>query len=338
MSVSAGKDHVGKEDAIEVEGAVRESLPNTMFRVELENGHRILAHLSGKAARQENDPGRNRTIDLDVLLAGCADDSFDDGTRIDTALVIDNVPSQANRLEEALRLDRHAPAVDLRLTAPPKVPELMLDLSDLRNLPAHLPRQLSSLQFPHRNADAYLRDAQLDGEDFFGTDLGRAIFAATPQTCRPLLAWFPQALLYGFWQTLLGKKRQNVEHARAWVSEIVGWEPAAADTQVLGLKGDPLNLNTDETITANPDDLLSWDIRTEGGRRKVRLADIGHGQVPFMGIGAPAAAEVPRLAGPGFVVGDRPRYGESRNNASRSLEYWYTEGAGCRRKLCSVLK
>ena len=39
---------MAKEDAIEVEGAVRESLPNTMFRVELENGHRILAHLSGK--------------------------------------------------------------------------------------------------------------------------------------------------------------------------------------------------------------------------------------------------------------------------------------------------
>ena len=42
------KDQVAKEDAIEVEGTVRESLPNTMFRVELENGHRILAHLSGK--------------------------------------------------------------------------------------------------------------------------------------------------------------------------------------------------------------------------------------------------------------------------------------------------
>jgi translation initiation factor IF-1 len=39
---------VAKEDAIEVEGTVRESLPNTMFRVELQNGHRILAHLSGK--------------------------------------------------------------------------------------------------------------------------------------------------------------------------------------------------------------------------------------------------------------------------------------------------
>jgi translation initiation factor IF-1 len=37
-----------KEDAIEVEGTVIEPLPNAMFRVELPNGHRVLAHISGK--------------------------------------------------------------------------------------------------------------------------------------------------------------------------------------------------------------------------------------------------------------------------------------------------
>jgi translation initiation factor IF-1 len=39
---------MAKEDAIEVEGTVVETLPNAMFRVELQNGHRILAHISGK--------------------------------------------------------------------------------------------------------------------------------------------------------------------------------------------------------------------------------------------------------------------------------------------------
>jgi len=39
---------VAKEEAIEVEGTVIEPLPNAMFRVELENGHKILAHISGK--------------------------------------------------------------------------------------------------------------------------------------------------------------------------------------------------------------------------------------------------------------------------------------------------
>lgn len=37
-----------KEEAIEVEGTVVEPLPNAMFRVELENGHKVLAHISGK--------------------------------------------------------------------------------------------------------------------------------------------------------------------------------------------------------------------------------------------------------------------------------------------------
>jgi len=37
-----------KEDLIEVEGTVKEALPNALFRIELENGHEVLAHISGK--------------------------------------------------------------------------------------------------------------------------------------------------------------------------------------------------------------------------------------------------------------------------------------------------
>ena len=39
---------MSKEDTIEVTGVVLESLPNAMFRVELDNGHKVLAHISGK--------------------------------------------------------------------------------------------------------------------------------------------------------------------------------------------------------------------------------------------------------------------------------------------------
>ncbi len=39
---------LSKEDVIEVEGTVVESLPNAMFQVELANGHKVLAHISGK--------------------------------------------------------------------------------------------------------------------------------------------------------------------------------------------------------------------------------------------------------------------------------------------------
>lgn len=39
---------MAREDLIEVKGVVVETLPNTIFRVELENGHEVIAHLSGK--------------------------------------------------------------------------------------------------------------------------------------------------------------------------------------------------------------------------------------------------------------------------------------------------
>ena len=45
-----------KDGAIEVEGRVVEPLPNAMFRVELENGHRVLAHISGKMRQHYIQP------------------------------------------------------------------------------------------------------------------------------------------------------------------------------------------------------------------------------------------------------------------------------------------
>jgi translation initiation factor IF-1 len=55
-----------KEDAIEVEGTVIEPLPNAMFRVELENGHRVLAHISGKMRMHYIKilPGDRVTVEL----------------------------------------------------------------------------------------------------------------------------------------------------------------------------------------------------------------------------------------------------------------------------------
>ena len=57
---------VAKEDSIEVEGRVLEPLPNAMFRVELENGHRVLAHISGKMRMHfiKILPGDTVTVEL----------------------------------------------------------------------------------------------------------------------------------------------------------------------------------------------------------------------------------------------------------------------------------
>lgn len=55
-----------KEDAIEIQGTVLETLPNAMFRVEMENGHKILAHISGKMRMHfiKILPGDKVTVEL----------------------------------------------------------------------------------------------------------------------------------------------------------------------------------------------------------------------------------------------------------------------------------
>ncbi|KPK25315.1 MAG: translation initiation factor IF-1 [Desulfobacterales bacterium SG8_35_2] len=55
-----------KEEAIQVEGTIIEPLPNAMFRVELDNGHKVLAHISGKMRMHfiKILPGDKVTVEL----------------------------------------------------------------------------------------------------------------------------------------------------------------------------------------------------------------------------------------------------------------------------------
>lgn len=263
-----------------------------------------------------------RTIGYEDLLAGCADDSLDNGIVYNARLeplaghgtpvkparyekgvylwdkrwrsydddypteviVLDNTPSQANRLEQAIWVHRSKIGV----------PEFVLDLSDLTHLPAHLPRKVSSWHFPLRNADSYLRDSLIDGNDFQKTEIGSRILSAAPWSAGPLLAWFPHGLLFGFWQSYLGKKRANTKHARAWVSEIIGWSPAAKNVKAKGMKGDPLNLSVEQAVTFNPEDRQQWELgkKKTKGTKTDKLSEIGHGKIPFLAEAGSAYAGV----------------------------------------------
>jgi translation initiation factor IF-1 len=59
---------LSKEDVVELEGEVLEALPNAMFKVRLENGHEILAHISGKMRMHYIKilPGDKVTVELSV--------------------------------------------------------------------------------------------------------------------------------------------------------------------------------------------------------------------------------------------------------------------------------
>lgn len=60
------EESMSKTDVIEIEGTVTEKLPNTMFRVQLENGHEVLAHISGKLRQNfiKILPGDTVTLEL----------------------------------------------------------------------------------------------------------------------------------------------------------------------------------------------------------------------------------------------------------------------------------
>ena len=66
-SPRTGKENsMSKSDVVEIEGTVVEKLPNAMFQVELENGHRVLAHISGKLRMNfiKIVPGDKVTLEL----------------------------------------------------------------------------------------------------------------------------------------------------------------------------------------------------------------------------------------------------------------------------------
>ncbi|MGH2723357.1 MAG: translation initiation factor IF-1 [Actinomycetota bacterium] len=56
----------GKESTLQVDGTIVEALPNTMFRIDLDNGHRILGHISGKMRKHYIRilPGDKVTVEL----------------------------------------------------------------------------------------------------------------------------------------------------------------------------------------------------------------------------------------------------------------------------------
>lgn len=214
-----------------------------------------------------------------------------DGTKT-SVIVIDNVAAEANRVEAEMK----------RLSGDLGLPKITLDLGDLE-LPPHLPSALTSFDFPHRNGDSYLRDSELDGKPFIRSDIGKAIFDASATHPVALYEWFPQALLLGFWQSHLGKKRSQAKLARSWFSEVIGIDPATeggSRTRAMGVKGDQLNLSVPYGIEVSEEDQTDWKLGKEQrktGKSGDSMSKVGHGSIPIGGAGA---AEPSTLTGVSF--------------------------------------
>lgn len=130
-------------------------------------------------------------------------------------VLLDSVQAQANRMEEALQA-----AVDNGRLA---IPVIKVDFSDADKNGLLTPiGKVTSLQAPHRVADAILRDSLADGVPFRQTADGKRLDAISLSNATALYELCPTALIFGMWDSTGPKGGGGAKFQRAMVSEIVG--------------------------------------------------------------------------------------------------------------------
>lgn len=136
-----------------------------------------------------------------------------DTGEIRECVLLDSVASQANRMELELLRARRAGLVDLPLL------EARFDRDDLP-----LKFTVTSLEAPHRIADALFRDSRLDGKMFRQSDTGKLLDNAGAGNAAGIFGICPTALLFGFWDSTGPRGGLGVKFQRAITSEIVGYD------------------------------------------------------------------------------------------------------------------
>lgn len=202
------------------------------------------------------------------------EDRLVDGQRR-AAVLLDSAPSQANRAEAAL-LRAHREGM------------VTLPLLELRHAGATAV-VLTSLEFPHRYADAYLRDSLLGGERFDRTDLGRSLLAASVDDAAAIYAHDPGSLVFGAWNS--HRAGRQARFPRVYCGEVVGWDPQVGRRNAGRM--DPLNLVGAARRRGDAWTFAAVAEKTRGGK----LSEIGHGNIaPNPAGGGVTISEATRVA------------------------------------------
>jgi CRISPR-associated protein Csb1 len=182
-------------------------------------------------------------------------------------VLLDSVQAQANRLEEALQ--RALDAGTLK-----GVPVLNVDFTDLGLLDEI--GRVSSLEAPHRIADAILRDSLHEGQPFRKSKLGESLNQASLQNATPLYKLCPTALVFGLWDSTGPKGGLGAKFQRALVSEIVGVNAE------IGVKTssriDPLGMRAAAKVIKKPDG--SYELAGAKAKDGVSPSEVNHGNIP----------------------------------------------------------
>lgn len=179
-----------------------------------------------------------------------------DGREV-ACVLVDSVQSQANRMELALLEARRAGRITLPLiTARFDQDELLKKFS------------VSSLEAPHRIADAILRDSLLDGVIFRRSVKGQVLDNADARNATGLFGLCPTALVFGLWDSTGPRGGLGAKFQRALVSEMIGYD--AVPGKKTSSRIDPLQMQRDagvlfdrnEKIADSPD----WTLDDKAAR------------------------------------------------------------------------
>ena len=200
-------------------------------------------------------------------------------------VLLDSVQSQANRMELALQ-----EALDMGKI---KIPLLEVDFTehdptgddegengDERLIDAI--GKITSLQVPHRVADAILRDSELDGVAFRQSEKGKALNTISLANATPLFALCPTALLFGMWDSTGPKGGLGPKFERAMVSEVVGVGAEVGDL-LRGVRRDPLEIRAAVKVLKAAD--KTWSVADADTRGSVSPSEVNHSNVPFPKVG-----------------------------------------------------
>jgi CRISPR-associated protein Csb1 len=186
-------------------------------------------------------------------------------------VLVDSVQSSSNRAEEALK---HAiERGKLRL------PLIIVNFADANKELRVDVQRLTSLDVPHRLADAILRDSVLsDGTRFSKSMYAQRWTRSNLWNATPIYELCPTALLFGMWGSPDKPGGLGAKFERAYVSETVAVNVTAANekNKRTGFRIDPLNASKNVGIKSTPD---GWAIAE--GKEAKRPSEINHGNILF---------------------------------------------------------
>ena len=189
-------------------------------------------------------------------------------------VLLDSVQSQANRMELALLESHRAGKVEL---------PLLVTRFDQEELLKKF--SVTSLEAPHRVADALFRDSQLDGTIFRKSDKGSILDKADVRNATGLFGICPTALLFGLWDSTGPRGGSGCKFQRAVVSEIIGYDAVAG--QKTASRIDPAEIMRNAATLyerkSESDNAPHWTLNEEDGTGKLktgRPSEANHGNIP----------------------------------------------------------